>query len=184
MKQIYVGKSGIDHNGLLAGEPIKAGERIQYVNGKRAHWTTRNAKDSKAIQNWIGVGRNTWINTKGTPFRYINHSCEPSAAIIGTKTVLALRDIRRDEEITIDYSMTDADPFWEMECKCGSKKCRKIIGSIQTVPPDVFRNHMPWIPRFFQRAYIRSYVYKGLGIGTSKPTKKQGKLVGNHLHNT
>jgi hypothetical protein len=31
-----------------------------------------------------------------------------------------------DEELTIDYAMTDDEPY-EMECQCGSEACRKLI---------------------------------------------------------
>jgi hypothetical protein len=160
MKEIYIGKSEIHGKGLFAGEPIKRGERIQYINGKKEKKVPKSASDSKAIGNWIGMGKFTWINTKNTPFRFINHSCDPNAAISGIKTVVAMRDIAKDEEIAIDYSMTDADQHWSIACDCGSKDCRKIIRAIYTVPPQVFEKHMPYIPRFFQRVYLRTYIKK------------------------
>lgn len=162
MKKIYLGKSRINGKGIFAGEDIKKGERIQYINGKRVKNVITNSKESEAIANWIGISRKFWINTKGTPFRYINHSCNSNAAIMGTKTVVALRNIPRDEEITIDYSMSDADPFWKgIHCTCGEKNCRKEIRAIYTVPPEVFKRHMPYVSRYFQRAYLRNYIRAG-----------------------
>jgi hypothetical protein len=163
MKNIRIDTSHIDGKGVFADEAIKKGERIQYINGARMKKVTKSPHDSKSIDHWIGVGRFSWINTEGTPFRYINHSCEPNAAITGTKTVVAIDNIPKDGEITIDYSMTDADPHWGIHCRCGSKTCRREIRAIYTVPPEVFKRHMPYIPRYFQRAYIRNHVYERMG---------------------
>lgn len=161
MKKIYIGKSRINGKGLFAGEDIKRGDRIQYIKGKRVKNEAKNSKDSAAIVNWIGVSRKFYLNTEGTPFRYINHSCDANAAIMGTKTVVALRDIPKDREITIDYSMSDADPFWRgIRCHCGAKNCRKVIRAIYNVPPEVFKKHMPYISHYFQRLYLRTYVRK------------------------
>lgn len=161
MKKIYIAKSKINGKGMFAGEDIRRGERIQYIKGKLVRSVTKNARDSKAIQNWIGVTTYFWMNTDGTPFRYINHSCDPNAAITGTKTAIALRNINVGEEITIDYSMSDADLHWKgIHCTCGSKNCRKEIRAIYTVPPDVFKRHMPYVSRYFQRVYLRNYIRK------------------------
>lgn len=158
MKKIYVGTSGIQGKGLFAGEPIAKGSVIQRINGEVRRKKPRSEREAMRIMNWIGIGKETWIRTAGTPFRFINHSCQPNAAIIGTKTVIAIRPIKKDEELTIDYSMTDADEFWTMTCSCGSSRCRKIIRSIQSVPLKAFRSHMPHIPRNFQRIYIKHHV--------------------------
>lgn len=170
MKKITYSSSRIHGRGIFAAENIHSGERIQYVNGKKVHRATKSSKDSEEISNWIGMGKSTWINTDGTPFRYINHSCNPNAAIMGTKTLVALRDIKSGEELTIDYSMTDADPYWSIECECGEKNCRKVIRAIYTVPPEVFLRHMPYVPRYFQRAYIRSYIQTK--VRTRSPKKR------------
>lgn len=163
MKKIYIGKSKINGRGLFAGEDIHKGDRIQYINGKKVKNEAKNSEESAAIINWIGVSRKFYINTEGTPFRYINHSCDANAAIMGTKTVVALRNIPNGEEITIDYSMSDADPFWRgIRCHCGAKNCRKIIRAIYNVPPEVFKRHMPYVSRYFQRVYLRNYVRAGV----------------------
>ncbi len=52
----------------------------------------------------------------------INHSCQPSCKVT-TFFVIALRDIKKGEEITFDYNQNEdalANPF---ECSC----CGKII---------------------------------------------------------
>jgi hypothetical protein len=167
MKKVSVRKSGVHGKGLFADEDIKKGEHIQYIKGKPVKKVVKSPRDSERIANWIGAGKNRWMKTAGTPFRFLNHSCGPNAAITGTKTLIAMEDIPSGREITIDYSMSDADPYYRINCRCGSKRCRKEIRAIYSVPKEVFQKHMPYIPRYFQRAFIRSYV---LGQEGSKGT--------------
>lgn len=158
MKKIFVLKSKIHGKGVFAAEDIKRGEKIQYINGEKVKKVVKSKAESKKIENWIGMGKSLWINTKGTPFRYINHSCYPNAAITGTKTVVALEDIKSGSEINIDYSMTDADPYWHIKCHCGAKNCRKEIRAIYTVPPEVFKRHFQFVSKPFQKIFIKNYI--------------------------
>jgi len=57
---------------------------------------------------------------------FINHSCEPNCGIRGSLQIVAMRDIKRGEEITFDYAMTESSSY-SMHCKCGKEKCRHII---------------------------------------------------------
>jgi SET domain-containing protein len=62
---------------------------------------------------------------------FFNHSCDPNAGFHGQIFLVAMRDIKKGEEVVLDYAMAlcaskNADPY-RMECKCGSKKCRGII---------------------------------------------------------
>lgn len=55
-------------------------------------------------------------------WRFMNHSCEPNAAV-RHRDVFALRPIGPREEITFDYHTTEyelAEPF---DCRCGSDRC-------------------------------------------------------------
>ena len=60
-----------------------------------------------------------------SPGCYINHSCEPNVEE-KDRTGYALRDIKKGEEITIDYDKIAylEKPF---ECHCGSKNCRGFV---------------------------------------------------------
>ena len=158
MKKIYISKSRIDGKGIFAGEFISKGKLIQYISGTKVKKLLKTKEDSLSIPTWFGLGRSYWMDPGDGPFRYLNHSCNPNAAVSGMKSLIALRDIPQDEEITFDYSMTDADPLWEMPCTCGMKQCRRTIRSIQFVSPDTFKKHMPHVPRYFQRLYLRTYV--------------------------
>jgi len=168
MKRIKVLKSKIHGKGIFADEDIKSGEKIQYIHGPKIKKIVKTPKESKIIENWIGVEKHMWIDTGGTPFQYINHSCYPNAAITGTKTLIALEDIKCGTEITIDYSMTDADPFWHITCSCGADGCRKEIRAIYAVPTEVFKRHFKYVAKPFQRIFINSYIQAKTKNSTQK----------------
>ena len=44
----------------------------------------------------------------------------------GQITFVAMRDINKDEELTVDYAFIDNEDY-SFKCTCGSEKCRKII---------------------------------------------------------
>ena len=62
---------------------------------------------------------------------YFNHSCEPNAGFNGQIFLVAMRDIKKDEEITFDYAMvtykSKTARNYRFKCLCGSKNCRGTI---------------------------------------------------------
>ena len=158
MKKVYAGKSRIEGKGVFINEDVKKGEVICDIEGEIKKRVIKSEKGSEKFANWIGMGENLWLNPNKTKFRFLNHSCDPSVAIVDMKTLLALKDLKKGDEITFDYSLTDMDQYWEMECHCGSEKCRGIIRPIYSVPTEVFKNHYPNIPEYFQREFMKHYI--------------------------
>jgi hypothetical protein len=69
---------------------------------------------------------------------FINHSCEPNAALDGQVAIVALHRILPGEEVTIDYAMCDGSAYDEFDCACGSHLCRgRVTG-------DDWRNPVLW----------------------------------------
>ncbi|HOG29462.1 MAG TPA: SET domain-containing protein-lysine N-methyltransferase, partial [Vicinamibacterales bacterium] len=57
-----------------------------------------------------------------------NHSCNPNTAFSGLNLV-ALRDIRAGEELTVDYGTFYDGRMTPFDCACGSPSCRgRIVG--------------------------------------------------------
>lgn len=158
MKPVSIRKSKIAGRGLFADHPIVAGKTILSINGPIIKKVITSLKESRAIENWIGVGKDLWVNTDNSFIRFINHSCYPNAAMTGKRRLVALQNIAKDDEITIDYSMTDADPYWRIKCKCGHKQCRKEIRAIYTVTQEVFLRHFTYVSKPFQKLFIRNYI--------------------------
>lgn len=117
--------------GLVAGRAFAKGEGI---------WTMRGHPVSgslpEAHPNAVGFAHDLWIEPE-PPFHRVNHSCAPNAAFGQFGEFYALRAISRDEEITMDYSTTECDPLWEMECGCGAASCRKTLRAIQIAFEDM-----------------------------------------------
>lgn len=78
-----------------------------------------------------------WRDSKGIA-RRLNHSCEPNCGIKDLFKIVAMRDIKKGEELTWDYEMTEKNEFgWRMKCRCGTESCRKSIGNFKNMPLEV-----------------------------------------------
>lgn len=58
--------------------------------------------------------------------RFINHSCDPNMGCKEAGVFVAMKDIKKGEELTFDYCL-DISEDWEMNCLCGLPICRKKI---------------------------------------------------------
>jgi hypothetical protein len=61
------------------------------------------------------------------PWRYLNHSCKPNAALQGLKLV-ALEPILQWEEVTFDYNTTEFEMSTPFTCHCGHCGATTIRG--------------------------------------------------------
>ncbi|OHA94318.1 MAG: hypothetical protein A3E02_00505 [Candidatus Zambryskibacteria bacterium RIFCSPHIGHO2_12_FULL_38_34] len=165
MKHIYHTNSKIDGLGIFAGENIRKGEIIQYIKGVIKFKINKNKEDALANPDWVGVKKNHWIDPE-RPYKFLNHSCNPSAGIKGKVTMVALRDIKEAEEITVDYSTIEGDDMWEMKCTCGEPNCRGIIKSVQFLPKEQFKKYMPNVPKYFQKVYLNGSKNKKKGVAS------------------
>ena len=156
MKKVIVKKSGKKGKGLFAGKDFKEGEIIlrSDIRKLKKRTLTEVSKLPRKIQEHADYVGNGKYVIDMSPSSYINHSCEPNIAwrlkAIGKAEAYALRDIKKGEELNVDYSLTAVDQFddkgfWKMKCRCGSKKCRKIIIG------DFFK-----LPRTIQRKYWKN----------------------------
>ena len=156
MMAVTVGKSSIHGRGLFVTKQIPKGGVISRLKGVICVKKNRTVEDALANPDWVGIAKNRWIDPV-PPYKYINHSCEPSAGIKGTVTLVALRRLEVGDEVTIDYSTIEADPNWHMTCGCGSKHCRKIIRSVEFLPAPRFKAYLPYIPTYFKKIYTSRF---------------------------
>ncbi len=152
---LYTKKSQINGKGLYTDQGIKKMERVGVIRGPIVIVHKFVGRLIQQSLNWIGVGRYSWIDTFDSPFRYINHSCEPNTYITGKRIVIALRDIQPDEELTMDYSLTEADPDYEIPggCHCGTNSCRKRVGPVQSLTNKEYKKLKKIMPPKFQKIY-------------------------------
>src|SRR5436190_20513767 len=85
-----------------------------------------------ATQYTIPISKHLKIEPRlpeGNICQYICHSCDPNMGIKDRTCLVAMRDIKKDEEIRIDYGMIGYEYGEEItdeerSCKCGSPICR------------------------------------------------------------
>lgn len=81
---------------------------------------------------------------------HLNHCCEPNLGLQGQVVFVAMRDIAVGEELTIDYAMTDDEPY-EMECQCGREACRKLITGADWRKLELQQKYHGYFSWFIQR---------------------------------
>jgi len=81
---------------------------------------------------------------------YTNHSCDPNIAIQGQIVFVAMRDIAPGEELTHDWATTD-DGDYELECRCGSPRCRRVVTGKDWRKPELRARYRGWFCWFLQR---------------------------------
>jgi hypothetical protein len=152
---LIAGMSKINGKGVFAGRHFNSGDVI-------ADWTPTflhrqdelPTEESTALQ--VGPDAYVYWGIECVD-NYVNHSCDPSAAvIIGSGKVLlkAIRPIKPMMEITFDYSITIKDDAWSMSCSCGAKNCRWTILEYKLLPEDVRRRYeyMKIVPAYAMEA--------------------------------
>lgn len=166
--KVEVRFSPIHGKGIFAVRPFKKGEAVFVVRGPIISY--KEEPDWRIGADWLQVGCAKWkIAYKNNPWIYINHSCNPNVGLCGNNTVVALRQIKKGEEILIDYSFTEASTNgWKMKCRCGDNNCRHIIRSIQFLPLDIYQKYQRYIPLFLKKEYKKCKVYvRELGNDTT-----------------
>lgn len=135
--RLRVGRSRMHGVGVFAAETIAAGRKVIEYAGERWTWA-EDARRARARRK-CGEPRNVyrayigrrWVidgTVDGTGAEFINHSCEPNLGgrVIRERLLLfSLRRIRRGEELSWDYRVSNRGP--RMMCRCGSSKCRGTI---------------------------------------------------------
>jgi len=155
MRKIEINKSKLHGHGLFSTCKILKGQHVDYIHGPIVVFREFSPAISKRMLNWVGVGRYSWIDTTNSLFRFINHSCKPNVALITRRKVIALEDIQVGCEITMDYSLTEAEPGWSIdECSCGHNGCRNYIGPISTLPLKIYQKYLPNITARFRKVYV------------------------------
>jgi SET domain-containing protein len=122
--------SSIHHRGVFALERIPAGRKVIEYTGERI---------SRRETKRRGMGRVTYLFTLdkywtidgavgGSGAEIINHSCDPNLytkIIKGHILYISKREIRKGEELTVDYLF--AKDIGRVPCSCQSEKCRGTI---------------------------------------------------------
>jgi SET domain-containing protein len=130
---IKLGKSNISGKGLFASRSIPRGTVVWMYSESENKKYRKNElerfspKFRKFLEKYgYGDKMGNLILNK-TIARFWNHSCKPNVAPVDEKIDIAIKDIRKGEEILHDYTFLITS--WEdpIKCNCGSISCRKLI---------------------------------------------------------
>lgn len=126
-KNLYLGRTSGTGEGLFAKVNFKKGNLIFIWEGvlKKGRYPCY------VGDRWLQIEKCQWI----APLRnnlglYINHSCNPNSGIKNSVKIVAMKNIRRGEEVTFDYSTSESENGWYLICHCENKNCRRILSPI------------------------------------------------------
>ena len=137
MKLYGIKKSNIDRKGrgLYATKDIKEGARIIDYVGKII--TKKQTEESEKFDNSKPIylfNLNNKYDLDGdvswNTARLINHSCSNNCDYNGTGLklwVIAIKDIKKGEELTCDYGFGYDENFKQFRCKCSSQELAAAI---------------------------------------------------------
>jgi len=131
MKLYKIKKSNIDNKGLCAAKSIKSGKIIINYKGKLVtkKEVEKNPKfdNDKAIYLFnINKRYDMDGDFKYNDARLINHSCNPNCEVEGKGLklwIVAIKDIKKGEELSYDYGFGYDEDYKQFVCKCGAKNC-------------------------------------------------------------
>ncbi|HEX6192693.1 MAG TPA: SET domain-containing protein-lysine N-methyltransferase [Chitinophagaceae bacterium] len=140
MKPFTMKGNSIAGFGIYASRNIREGEiifkgeeRSQRIVTKRHVETHWNEDEKLHFRRYAyPVSEELFILWDEDPSEWApqNHSCEPNTAFDGLN-VLALKNIRKDEELTLDYAQFLDENMEPFQCKCGQPKCRGLIIGVE-----------------------------------------------------
>ena len=128
---VKVSKSNIHGYGLYALCNMPAKRKIGSLGGKiiskrQGRLKAKTKASISLVELWNGQTLDASVNSN--ELRYINHSCQPNTfmrTIHNHVEFYALRDIKRDEELTCNYGLTHHEG--NRKCTCGASGCKGYI---------------------------------------------------------
>lgn len=143
---VYIKVTKNKGKSLFANRPFKKDELVFVIAGPIVN---------KGTIYTIPITKKLFIDPVpvSNPGMYLCHSCEPNAGIKQRTVVTAFKDIKKDEEITIDYAMI-VDKYGDemipenIKCLCGSRKCRGELGSWLTLPDYLKEKYRGYVSEY------------------------------------
>lgn len=150
-------RSKIAEKGVFAKTKIKKGEIICDFTDSRGRFYSARARERFAAK-WedydIQVGDNLFFGaTRDSEVEecdYLNHSCDPNCGIKGSLKIVAMRDIKKGEELTFDYAMSESHRF-RIKCNCNKVSCRKVVTGNDWRKKELRKRYDGYFSEYLQR---------------------------------
>lgn len=109
--------------GVFAAQNFVIGDRLTIFDAEFVEYPTKYT---------IQVDQKKHLVTEGNLGAFLNHSCDPNARFIAeTLEMIAIRPIKKGEEITFNYLSSEWDMAAPFTCQCGSERCYGSIRGFQ-----------------------------------------------------
>ncbi len=128
--KLEIGQSKIHYRGVYAAERIPPHRKVIEYTGERISRRETKRRGQGNIT-YLFTLDNYWTidgAVNGSGAELINHSCEPnlySKIFKGHILYMSRREIKRGEELTVDYRFSDK--IENVPCACGATGCRGSI---------------------------------------------------------
>lgn len=131
---------------MFATHNIQQGEKIYMLAGNEFSFDgiiKQIIDGEENIDDPLQVGDSIFLNLDETS-RLFNHSCDPNGALRGRSELFAIRNIKKGEEITFDYSsvvgVNITENLWTMSCVCGAVNIERLLEMFYPFPKRRFKN--------------------------------------------
>ncbi|GAB5029840.1 nuclear protein set [Nannochloropsis oceanica] len=155
------GEGGGKEKGLFLTAAMRKGEVVLVFAGKVVGMEGLLAAGRRNMELSLQINDTLWQipSTRGPETSdFVNHSCDANSGMEDSTTVVAIRDMRAGEEVTIDYATvnsgintSEGDNF---QCRCQAKGCRGTVTSRDWMLPDVQEKYWPYFPPFVRRLIL------------------------------
>jgi SET domain-containing protein len=130
---------------VYAGSPIRNGEYICEFTGQFYTMAEYLKLHDPGNNHFLQIEEDLFMGPSGGADDLINHSCNPNCGLVyrdGHVKLIAIADIRKDDELTFDYSTTMDEDCWEMDCLCGEPNCRGKVRDFKYLPGDLQKKYI------------------------------------------
>ncbi len=164
MDSLILGQSELG-KAVFANKDFKKGERIIEFKGKPMKRRELPKLIAPEDDRYVQVGKDKYLGHSGNYDDFFNHSCDPNSGLkfdMDKVILVAIKDIKKGREITWDYSTTLEDDFWEIDCLCKSKNCRKRIRDFKYLPKDIQQ-------KYIKLGVVPGFIIDGIKVKHEQP---------------
>lgn len=135
-----------EQNALFALQAFQPGEMIAEF------WAGTISSEPTYLTVQVDIGKH--ITLQPEFLQYINHSCEPNVFFdTSLMKLLALREIRKGEEMVFFYPSTEWQMTQSFNCYCGSRNCLGDIRGAAYLTEDVWKQYR--LTDFIQQQLVK-----------------------------
>ncbi len=146
---------------VFAGTHIAKGEVVCEFTGPTYTMAQYLELHDPENNHFLQIDEDCFMGPSGNADDLINHSCNPNGGLTcrdGRVLYIAIRDIRKGEELSFDYSTTMDEDCWEMKCLCGDAACRGTVQDFKHLPGDIKK-------KYIDLNVVMPYILKRIGPG-------------------